>query len=220
MTKHYFKYGQEEIEYLKKKDKKLAEAIDQIGAIKREVVPDLFSALVNSIAGQQISTKAHKTIYKRIQNGLGEVTPDTISSCSAGELQGFGLTFRKVGYMQTAAHKVLSGEFDITGLYKMSDSKICAELSKLNGVGLWTAEMLMIFSMQRPDILSYGDLAILRGLRMVYHHREITRQKFKKYQRRYSPYASVASLYLWAVAGGAIPEMKDYAPKKTKRDKT
>ena len=72
----------------------------------------------------------------------------------------------------------------------------------------------MLFSMQRPDILSFGDLAIQRGLRMVYHHRKITRELFEKYHRRFSPYNSVASLYLWAVAGGAVEGMKDYAPKK------
>jgi DNA-3-methyladenine glycosylase II len=66
--------------------------------------------------------------------------------------------------------------------------------------------MLMLFSMQRPDILSYGDLAIQRGMRVLYRHRKITRQLFEKYRRRYSPYGSVASLYLWAIAGGAIKE--------------
>ena len=110
MTKNYFNYGQKEIEYLKGKDKKLAEAIDKIGIIKREVIPDLFSALINSIVGQQISTKAHRTIYKRIKTGLGKVTPSTISACTADGLQGFGLTFRKVGYMQAVAQKVLNGE--------------------------------------------------------------------------------------------------------------
>lgn len=219
MAKHYFKYGQEEIEYLKGKDEKLAEVIDKIGMIEREIVPDLFSALINSISGQQISTKAHKTIWKRIKNGLGDVTPDSINNCLDDELQRFGLTFRKVGYMKGVAHKVLSGEFNIAGLYKMTDQEVCDELPKLNGVGVWTAEMLMIFSMQRPDIISYGDLAILRGLRMVYHHRKISKKTFEKYKKRYSPHASVASLYLWAVAGGAIPEMKDYVPKKQKQKK-
>ena len=70
------------------------------------------------------------------------------------------------------------------------------------------------FDLQRPDIFSFDDLAIQRGLRMVYHHRKIDRKLFEKYRRRFSPYCSVASLYLWAVAGGAIPGMKDYAPKK------
>ena len=69
--------------------------------------------------------------------------------------------------------------------------------------------MILLFCLRRPDILSYDDLAIRRGLRMVYHHREISRERFERYRRRFHPYGSVASLYLWAVAGGAIPEMRD-----------
>ena len=74
----------------------------------------------------------------------------------------------------------------------------------------------MLSCLERPDVLSYDDLAIQRGLRMVYHHRKIDRKLFEKYRRRYSPYGSVASLYLWAAAGGAVPELKDYALKKKK----
>ena len=77
-------------------------------------------------------------------------------------------------------------------------------------------EKTLLFCLQRPDIFSFDDLAIQRGLRMVYHHRKIDRKLFEKYRRRFSPYCSVASLYLWAVAGGAIPGMKDYAPKKNR----
>ena len=73
--------------------------------------------------------------------------------------------------------------------------------------------MLMLFSMQRSDIVSYGDLAIQRGMRMLYRHRKITRQLFEKYRKHYSPYGSVASLYLWEIAGGAIVGMKDLALK-------
>ena len=79
--------------------------------------------------------------------------------------------------------------------------------------------MLMTFCMQRPDLVSFGDLAIQRGMRMLYHHRKIDKKLFDKYKRRYSPYGTVASLYLWAIAGGAIPEMKDYAPKNKKKGK-
>ena len=74
----------------------------------------------------------------------------------------------------------------------------------------------MLFSMERPDIVSFGDLALLRGMRMLYHHRSIDRKRFDVYRRRYSPYGSTASLYLWAIAGGAIPGMRDYAPKGQK----
>lgn len=78
--------------------------------------------------------------------------------------------------------------------------------------------MILLFCMQRPDVFSYDDLAIQRGLRMVYHHRKIDRKLFEKYRRRFSPYCSVASLYLWAAAGGAVPGLKDYEPvQKPKR---
>lgn len=74
--------------------------------------------------------------------------------------------------------------------------------------------MILLFCLQKPDIFSYNDMAIQRGLRMIYHHRKITRPLFEKYRRSFSPYCSVASLYLWAAAGGALPEPRDYAPKK------
>ena len=74
--------------------------------------------------------------------------------------------------------------------------------------------MLMTFCMQRKNIMSFGDYGIRKGLRMLYHHREIDQKLFDKYYRRYSPYATVASLYLWEIAGGAIPEMRDFAPKR------
>ena len=76
--------------------------------------------------------------------------------------------------------------------------------------------MLLLFCMERPDVFSYDDLALQRGLRMVYHHRRISRELFEKYRRRFSPWGSVASLYLWAVAGGAVEGMRDYAPAKKK----
>ena len=77
--------------------------------------------------------------------------------------------------------------------------------------------MMLLFCLQRPDILSYDDLAIQRGMRMVYRHRKIDKKLFAKYKRRLSPCCSVASLYFWAVAGGAIPELTDPAPKKKRK---
>ena len=112
-----------------------------------------------------------------------------------------------------------SGSLDLTRLSAMPDNEICTCLSRHKGVGVWTAEMLMTFSMQRPDILSWDDLAIQRGLRMLYRHRKITPALFAKYKRRYSPYASVASLYLWAIAGGACPDLTDPEPKAAARRK-
>jgi DNA-3-methyladenine glycosylase II len=211
-----FVYGEKEITYLKGKDKILGDAIDKIGRIEREVHPDLFASLVNAVVGQQISTKAQQTIWGRMRTGLSEVTPDAILACPETSLQSYGITFKKAAYIRGIAESVLDGTLDIGALNAKSDQNVCEELVRLPGIGVWTAEMLMLFSMQRPDILSYGDLAILRGMRMLYHHRKISRSLFEKYRRRYTPYGSVASLYLWAIAGGQIEGMKDYAPKAGK----
>lgn len=209
-----FLYGQTETKYLKKRDKKLGEVIDALGYLRRSVEPDLFAALVNSIVGQQISTKAQVTIWNRMQDGIGTITPASVLALAPEELQAYGISFRKVSYIQNAARKILTGELDIEGLTTLPDDAVCSKLVQLDGVGVWTAEMLMTFSMQRPDIFSFGDLAILRGLRMLHRHKEIDRARFERYRKRYSPYGTVASLYLWAVAGGAIEGLTDPARPK------
>lgn len=210
----FFEYGQKEIDYLKSRDRFLSDVIDKIGHVYREVEDDLFASVVYHIIGQQISTSALATVWKRLQNIVVEVNSETILSLNRDELQQIGITYKKVDYIHSFAQKVENKDIDLDSLNLMTDKEIINELSSLNGIGIWTAEMIMLFCMQRPNIVSYGDLAILRGMRMLYHHREIDKTKFQKYARRYSPYASVASLYLWAIAGGAIPGMKDYAPKK------
>jgi len=163
----YFQYGEAETTYLSARDERMAAVIAQVGHIEREVDTDLFSAVVHHIVGQQISTKAQATIWKRMRDEFGAVDAAAVLGAGVEKLQSFGMTF---------------------------------------------------FCMQRPDVFSYDDLAIQRGLRMVYHHRKIDRKLFEKYRRRFSPYCSVASLYLWAAAGGAVPGLKDYAPtQKPKR---
>ena len=199
-----FQYGEAEVAHLKKRDASLGKAMDAIGPIRREINPDVFSALVNAIIGQQISSKAHKTIWERMKCGLIEITPQIVLGCSEARLQSYGISFRKASYIRSAAERVADGRLDIDALHAKSDAEVCEELVRLKGIGKWTAEMLLLFSMQRPDILSYDDLAIQRGMRRLYRHEVISRPLFEKYRQRYSPYGSVASLYLWAIASGAI----------------
>ena len=208
-----FAYGERELSYLRQKDKRLGTVMDRIGHIDRAVDPDLFSSVVHHIIGQQISTKAQATIWQRIHDTLGSINAETILKAGVPALQALGMTFRKAEYITDFAEKVHTGAFDLNAVECMNDEDAIRALSSLKGIGVWTAEMILLFCMQRPDIFSYDDLAIRRGLRMVYHHREIDRERFERYRRRFSPYGSVASLYLWAVAGGAIPEMQDYKPK-------
>jgi len=144
---------------------------------------------------------------------LGGISTDTVYTASREDLQSCGITFKKADYIKDFVEKVYNGEFSPDALRDLDDSEVIRSLTALKGIGVWTAEMLMIFCLQRPDVMSYGDLAIHRGMRMLYHHRKIDCKLFEKYACRYSPYGTVASLYLWAIAGGAIPELSDYTPK-------
>lgn len=195
-----FKYGLKELDHLKKKDKKLALAIDRIGMIEREVIPDLFTALVNSVVSQQISSKAAATVWNRLKECLGEITPETITSATLEEIQKCGLSTRKASYIKGIGDTVALGKLKLSELNDISDSEIIKRLSSLNGIGAWTAEMLMIFSMERPDVVSWGDLAIQRGMMNLYGLKTLSKEQFDRYRRRYSPYGSVASLYLWALS--------------------
>ncbi len=199
----YFEYGAHEIDALKIKDPKLGEMIDRIGPLRRGVTPDLFEALVGSIVGQQISGKAERTILGRMESLVGTFTPERIAAHTAASIQACGMTMKKAVCIKEAARKVVAGEFDLEALRTLPDDEVQSALCTLDGVGVWTAEMLLLFSMRRPDVFSFGDLAIHRGLRMLHRHRKIDRKLFEKYRRRYSPHGSVASLYLWEIASGA-----------------
>ena len=210
----YFRYGEKEIMHLKNRDNVLGQAIDRIGPIHRPTEKDLFSSIIRQIIGQQISTRAQRTVWKRLCAKAGSVDAVTICSLELETLQALGMTFRKAGYIKDFAETVAAGDFALQPLHDLPDTEVIARLSSLRGVGHWTAEMVLIFCLQRPDIFSFGDLGIHRGMRMLYRHRNIDRKKFAKYARRYSPHGTVASLYLWAIAGGTIPEIRDPAPKK------
>lgn len=200
----YFEYGDEEINHLCKVDEQLAYAISKIGKIYRAIEPEIFASLVRSIVGQQISTKAQKTIWNRMLEGIGGITPDSIDKIKIDELQKFGISFRKADYIKDLAARVSSGQFKIDELNDLSDEELIAKLTELKGVGVWTAEMLMIFSMMRPNVISYGDLAIRRGMCRLYGYDSLDKITFEKHRKKYAPYASVASLYIWAVSSGAL----------------
>lgn len=200
MEHKIFAYGQTETDYLTARDPVLGQAIRRIGPIEREVIPNLFTALVNSIAGQQISGKALATVWARLCDRLGEVTPETVLAAGEDGLRGCGLSGRKAGYMLAAARAVQDGTLPIHSLVDKSDVEVIKTLTALPGVGRWTAEMLLIFSLERPDVLAFDDFGIRKGMCRLYGLDELTRAQFEQYRARYSPYATVAGLYLWEIA--------------------
>jgi len=199
----YFRYGKKETSYLKKNDPILGRAIDVIGQIRREVDNDLFSSVVHTIVSQQISSAAKQTVWNRLTTKLNDqVIPVSVNQLGRDELQGCGISFRKTDAIKEFAAKIVDGRFDLEGLTKLGDEEVVKQLSSLKGIGRWSAEMLMLFAMQRPDIISFGDLGILRGMRFLYGYEKIDRSLFNRHAEIYSPYGSVASLYLWAMATG------------------
>ena len=213
MQPRYFEYGEREIAYLKDRDPHLGAAIDAVGHVYRELDDSLFSSVVRSIVGQQISTAAQRTVYRRLADTLGTVDADTVLDAGVETLQSCGTSFRKASYIYDFAHRVHTGQFDPAAVAALPDDQAIAALVELKGIGVWTAEMILLFCLGRPDILSFDDVGILRGMRMVYHHRRITRPLFEKHRRRVSPYGSIASLYFWEIASMNVPGYnKDFAP--------
>ena len=195
-----FEYGRAEMDHLRREDQRLGAAIDRIGKIERPVNPDLFAALVHSIVAQQISAKAAETVSARLEVLLGRVSPDRLCAVGQEEVQRCGLSMRKAGYIKGIGEAVAEGRLDLTALAQMNDEDVVRSLSSLPGVGVWTAEMMLIFSLQRPDVVSWGDLAIRRGMMNLYGLEELKRKDFEKFRKRYSPHGTVASLYLWRLS--------------------
>lgn len=196
----YFKYDDIQITYLKEKDPILGKAIDEIGHIYREVTPDLYEGLVSSIIAQQISSKAADTVWSRFVTLAGEVSPERVAALDVEAIQKQGMTTRKATYIKKISESIISGTLDLEALTHLSDDEVAKALKSLPGIGVWTAEMLMIFSMQRQNILSWDDLAIRRGMMRLYGLETLDRSTFEAHRKNYAPYGSVASLYLWALS--------------------
>lgn len=209
-----FEYGKREIDYLSRCDEALGAVIGQVGRIERKVTPDLFVALTESIIGQQISNRAMERVVGRFRALLAPVTPERVLQTGRSAIKECGMSFRKADYILAAAQAFFEGKISESDLVGLSDQEVVAWLTQLPGVGVWTAEMLLLFSMRRPDVLSYNDLVIRRSLMTLHGLPEMTRVDFDRYRRLYSPYGSVASLYLWAADKLPIRNLTDGGTKK------
>lgn len=193
---------QEALPYLSARGKRMAEVIARLqaeGGLLRQPMGGVFETLIQSILGQQVSIKAADTAWQRLCHYLGEVTPMTVSRCTAEELRALGMSLRKAQYILGASEAAVRGEIDYDALTDLPDEECIQQLTRLRGVGRWTAEMLLIFSLQRQDVMSYGDYGLRSGLCKLYHHQDMPQERFRRYQKRFSPYGTAASLILWEV---------------------
>ncbi|GHF95895.1 DNA-3-methyladenine glycosidase [Deinococcus piscis] len=156
-------------------------------------VTDPFARLIRSVVGQQLSVKAARSIYARLEERLGEVNAANLLAASPDDLRALGLSWAKVASVQDIARAAAEGQVDFAGLAAHSDEQLLAELLPLRGVGRWTAEMFMMFALAHPDVFSFGDLALRKGL-----ERHYPGQDHAAVVQGWSPYRTLAARYLWA----------------------
>lgn len=159
---------------------------------------DAFTTLARSIVGQQISVKAAQSVWSRLESLLESVTPDTILRSAHADMRAAGLSTRKAEYLAALAKAFDQGEFQTTNWNLSEDEEIIRKLVSVRGIGRWTAEMFLIFYLQRPNVLPLDDAGLINGISRAYYSGEpVSRSDIRELARAWSPYATVATWYIW-----------------------
>ena len=189
------KYWDNAKDYLSSKDKNLSNIIKKSGNDYLNTSKNPFLTLFNSILGQQISVAAAKSINNRISSKFS-INPISIYRASSEELRNCGLSRMKIQYLKNLSKKILNKDISLGELRELDDNEVIEYLTKVKGIGKWTAEMFMIFHLGRPNILPVNDIGIINSLVNIYGEdkKDIN---FKKYFLLWSPWNTVASWYLW-----------------------
>jgi len=185
--------------HLKSSDPILASIIEQVGPPKIAYREPTFEALARAIVFQQLSTKAARTIYGRLEEAAGgKLTPESIQGLSVGEMRRAGLSKQKIGYIRDLAEHALTGKVDFAKLPEMTDEEVIVALTDIKGVGVWTAHMFLIFALRRPNVLAVGDLGVRTAIQRQYRKRALPKpEHIEKIALNWHPYCSYACWYLW-----------------------
>ncbi len=187
-------------------DPVMARLVDRLGALsldtrrRRRPAVDAYGTLLRSVVGQQLSVKAAATIYGRVLELFGGVTPppQALLEVEPQAMRDVGLSWRKVEYVRDLAEHVLSGELELDRLDELSDDEVVAEITAVRGFGVWSAQMFLIFFLERPDVLPTGDLGIRRAAQLAYGLDELpSPAELEAIAEPWRPQRSLASIYLW-----------------------
>jgi DNA-3-methyladenine glycosylase II len=190
-------------------DPTMAALMERVGKIdlatrlsrrKEERPPDAYGALLRAIVGQQLSTKAARTIYGRVIDLFDGTTPspEQLLETDESDLRAAGLSGRKVEYIRDLASHVIEGELELDRLDQLEDAEVIEEIVAVRGLGVWTAEMFLMFHLERPDVLSGGDLGIRKAVQIEYGLEEMPPPaRVLEIGEPWRPHRSLASLYLW-----------------------
>jgi DNA-3-methyladenine glycosylase II len=187
------------INHLKECDPVLRTIIDRVGPCRMEYGPPEFHSLAEAIVYQQLNGKAAVTIFKRFAALAGEpLTPEGILKLSDEQLRSVGLSKQKSGYLKDLAAKTAAGLLDFSRLLEMPDDEVIKHLTQVKGIGVWTAQMFLMFTLKRPDVLPTGDYGVQAAMKKHYRKRKLPKPKeMEKIAKAWAPYRSVACWYLW-----------------------
>jgi DNA-3-methyladenine glycosylase II len=187
------------VNHLKKSDPILRVIIERVGPCRMEFGEPEFASLAESIVYQQLNGKAAATIFERFAALAGEpLTPEGILRLSDAQLRGVGLSKQKSAYLKDLAAKTAAGALDFARLPELSDDEVIEHLTQVKGIGVWTAHMFLMFSLQRPNVLPTGDYGVQVAIKKHYKKRKLPKPKdMEKIARAWEPYRSVACWYMW-----------------------
>lgn len=193
------------LDHLRKSDARLSTVIDQVGPYSIEYRAPDFDTLVRSITYQQISGRAAETIYGRFAKACGPcgVTPDRVLRMRRTTLRAAGFSQTKVAYIRDLAQQVRDGRVDLAAMPELDDRGVIDALTGVKGIGVWTAQMFLIFALKRPDVLPHADLGVRAAMRNIYGLEDLPKPaEMDRIAAPWRPFASVASWYLWRSLDG------------------
>lgn len=197
----WLEFTKEELDYLCKKDPVLAKVVETKGNIKRRRIPEPFTGLLHAIVSQQISNKARDAIWQKMVSALAPISAADFARLSTDDLRQCGIANRKARYMLGIARAFADEELTSPMLYEMGENETISCLTRFPGIGRWTAEMMLIFTFGNPNILSEKDLGLQKAICHLYGYKTFTQNRYFDHVRKYTPFATLASFYLWEVAG-------------------
>ena len=188
------------VKHLRRRDKVLKDIIDEVGPFTLKLKTDRFGALVSSIISQQISGSAARSIHRRLTELIApqKISPEALAPLTPVQLRTAGISPQKASYLLDLAQKVQTGEVRLKKLTRLTDAEVVAELIQVKGIGEWTAQMLMMFSLGRLDVFPHNDLGIRTALKNLYGLADLPdKQTSHAIATPWRPYATIASWYCW-----------------------
>jgi len=191
---------------LASKDHAMAWLMQQCDPVEVTLHEDYFASLASAIVGQQLSNKVADVLWERLKRLVeGQVSPETILCLDDEKIREIGISYAKIKYLKSLAYAIASGSLSFDDFHLLKDHEVRASLCSVKGIGPWTAEMFLIFSLGRLDIFSMGDAGLQRAVKWLYGLEESpSKKELLEISNNWAPYRTIASLYLWKALDGEL----------------